>query len=89
MGEFDGRKKYGLREGMDPKEAERTLWNEKKREDRIRATDRKMARWVWADAARPSQMARLLAAQGVRPSAVNRWFADEIALKHPRRPETV
>ncbi|MFC7487265.1 hypothetical protein ACOCJ7_19965 [Knoellia sp. CPCC 206453] len=87
IGEFDGRKKYGLRAGMDPKEAERTLWNEKKREDRIRAKGNKMARWVWVDAVRPSQMARVLAAQGIRPSAVNTWFAHEIAARHPRRPD--
>lgn len=87
MGEFDGRKKYGIREGMGPKEIEQVLWNEKRREDRIRATDRTMARWIWADAARPSQMARILAAKGIRPSAVNGWFADEVAAKHPRRPD--
>ncbi|MFC7490025.1 MULTISPECIES: hypothetical protein [unclassified Knoellia] len=86
MGEFDGRKKYGLRDGMDPQKAERTLWNEKKREDRIRATNRKMARWVWVDALRPSQMARILAAQGIRPSAVNTWFVGEMAARHPRHP---
>ncbi len=89
MGEFDGRKKYGVKEGMDPKEAERTLWKEKQREDRIRAKGNKMARWVWVDATRPSQMARILAAQGIRPSAVNTWFADELAVRHPKRPEAV
>lgn len=86
MGEFDGRKKYGLREGMDPQEVERTLWNEKRREDRIRATGRKMGRWVWGDAVRPMQMARILAAQGIRSSAVNTWFSDEVAGRHPRQP---
>jgi len=65
---------------------EQTLWKEKRREDRIRATGRRMARWVWADAVRPSQMARVLATQGVRPSAVNTWFPDEVAVHHPRRP---
>lgn len=89
IGEFDGRKKYGLRQGMDPKEAERTLWNEKKREDRIRATHRKMARWVWVDALRPQQMARILAAQGIRQSAVNTWFAENVAARHSRRPEAI
>jgi len=89
VGEFDGRKKYRVREGMSPEEIERTLWSEKRREDRIRATHRRMARWVWADAARARQMARILAAQGIRPSPVNRWFEDEVAQKHPRRPEAV
>ncbi|MEO6021459.1 MAG: hypothetical protein ABIP45_14540 [Knoellia sp.] len=87
MGEFDGRKKYGILVGMDPKEIERAVWNEKRREDRIRAADHKMARWIWADAIRPSQMARILAAQGIRPEAKNTWFANDVGVRHPRRPD--
>ena len=75
MGEFDGRKKYGLAEGSDPREAERVLWREKRREDRIRALGHRMARWVWADAMHPHQMARILADQGIRPPAKNTWFS--------------
>ncbi|MFW5472639.1 hypothetical protein ACOCJ5_04955 [Knoellia sp. CPCC 206450] len=86
MGEFDGRKKYGLVAGMDLREAERVLWREKQREDRIRARGRRMARWVWADAVRPQQMARILAGQGIRPQARNSWFADEMSARHPRSP---
>lgn len=47
VGEFDGLKKYRVSDGMNPEESTQVLWREKKREDRIRATDRKMARWVW------------------------------------------
>lgn len=75
MGEFDGRRKYGLVEGSDPREAERVLWREKRREDRIRARGHRMARWVWADAMHPHQMARILADQGVRSQARNTWFS--------------
>ncbi|CAN7200485.1 hypothetical protein [Knoellia sp. LjRoot47] len=75
MGEFDGRKKYGLAEGADPRDAERVLWREKRREDRIRARGNRMARWVWADAVQPSRMARILADQGIRPQAKNTWFS--------------
>lgn len=84
MGEFDGRNKYGVRKGMDPQNAEEVVWLEKRREDRIRATERKMARWVWADAIRPSQMLRILAAQGVRPTAKNTWFTEAQVSRHPR-----
>ena len=87
MGEFDGRNKYGVRKGMDPKKAEEVVWSEKRREDRIRATDRKMARWVWVDALRPSQMQRILAAQGVRAQARNTWFTEKVASHHPRNPD--
>ena len=75
MGEFDGRKKYGLVDGPDPREVERVLWREKRREDRIRAQGHRMARWVWADALHPQQMARVLADQGIRPQARNTWFS--------------
>lgn len=86
MGEFDGRRKYGLTDGSAPEEVERVLWREKQREDRIRARGHRMARWVWTDAVRPELMARILAAQGIRPSARNMWFADEVAARHPRCP---
>lgn len=74
MGELDGRMKYRVHEGMTPGEIEQVLWREKTREDRIRATDRRMARWVWADAARPMQLVGKLAAQGVVRQAKNTWF---------------
>jgi hypothetical protein len=46
VGEFDGEIKYGrlLRPGQPPGEV---VFAEKVREDRIRATDLGMARWVW------------------------------------------
>jgi hypothetical protein len=45
VGEFDGRVKYGRlgRAGED------VLWEEKRREDALRATDLWMARWTWPD----------------------------------------
>lgn len=48
VGEFDGRVKYGraLRPGQDLAEV---LFEEKRREDAVRAEDLGMARWVWAD----------------------------------------
>ncbi|KGN39147.1 hypothetical protein N803_01160 [Knoellia subterranea KCTC 19937] len=84
MGEFDGRQKYGTRKGMDQKELETVLWHEKRREDRIRATDRKMGRWVWSDAINPKRMERILAVQGVKAQAKNTWFTARQAALHPR-----
>lgn len=86
MGEFDGRRKYGVAEGASSADAERVLWAEKRREDRIRARGNRMARWGWADAVRPERMARILAVQGILPRARNTWFSDEAAARHPRNP---
>lgn len=74
VGEFDGRMKYAVPAGATSEQAAEVLWREKRREDRIRATQRRMARWVWADAARPIQMAAKLAAQGVERQPRNTWF---------------
>lgn len=48
VGEFDGRVKYGrlLRPGQEPGDV---VFQEKIREDEIRATDRTVVRWTWAD----------------------------------------
>ncbi|PRY62566.1 hypothetical protein BCF74_1042 [Knoellia remsis] len=73
LGEFDGRKKYGL-DGLEGDRVAEVMWREKKREDRIRARGHRMARWVWADAADGSRMVRILAAQGVRPTRRNTWL---------------
>jgi hypothetical protein len=47
VGEFDGRAKYHLTDGRGT--PEERLWEEKRREDAIRATGRRMVRWVYAD----------------------------------------
>ena len=48
IGEFDGKIKYGrlLRPGQDPGEA---VFQEKQREDAIRAEDWGVVRWIWDD----------------------------------------
>ncbi|MDT0214051.1 hypothetical protein Q9R29_09145 [Rothia sp. ARF10] len=74
MGEFDGRFKYGLTDGAGREQVAEVLWREKRREDRIRARGHRMARWVWADAARPRRMVEILGAQGIRPTQRNTWF---------------
>lgn len=66
VGEFDGRRKYAVPDGTDVETAERVLWAEKRREDRIRRCSR-LARWVWRDVVEVTPMARVLAEQGIRP----------------------
>jgi hypothetical protein len=73
VGEFDGRSKYDVPDGSDPKQAAEVLWREKQREDRLRR-QATVARWVYRDAIRPELMARILAAAGIRPLARPRWF---------------
>jgi hypothetical protein len=66
VGEFDGRHKYGVGHGDDPRAAADRLWDEKRREDRIRATGAKVVRWTWSDAWAGAPMAAMLRAAGVR-----------------------
>ncbi|MGG5259798.1 hypothetical protein [Phycicoccus avicenniae] len=72
VGEFDGRRKYAVPEGATGEEAERVLWSEKRREDRIRRRSR-LARWVWQDVARTTPMLLILAEQGIRPQPRPVW----------------
>ncbi len=60
VGEYDGRVKYG-RANPSGRAPEEVLWEEKKREDRIRATGLKVVRWTTSELANPSRLARLLA----------------------------
>ena len=87
VGEFDGRMKYRVPEGADPRVVQEVLWREKRREDRIRGAGNKVARWVWTDATAPTGMLRLLGAQGIRPAARSTWFDDDATAWHPRRPD--
>lgn len=59
VGEFDGRVKYGreLRPGQDPVEV---LYEEKLREDQLRAEDLGMVRWGWVDLDRFAPVAQRL-----------------------------
>lgn len=50
FGEFDGRAKYERSEFTRGRTAAEVVWDEKRREDRIRAaTGFQVARWTWAD----------------------------------------
>lgn len=55
LGEFDGRVKYGrlLRPGQDPGDA---VWEEKQREDALRAEGWGVVRWIWRELDPPAAL---------------------------------
>ena len=61
VGEFDGRVKYG-RVNPSGRPPEDVLWEEKRREDRLRAADQAVVRWTSSDLARPHALQRRLSA---------------------------
>jgi len=66
VGEFDGVGKY-LREGLTGgREPGEIVMAEKRREDRIRATGRGVARWGWDAARNPAKLRRILSERGLR-----------------------
>lgn len=65
-GEMDGKGKY-LDPEMNGGDAARAVYDEKLREDRVRALDVRFARWGWAEARSPLLLGRRLAAVGVLP----------------------
>lgn len=67
IGEFDGRVKYAdpaMLQGRAPSEV---VVREKRREDRIRATGRRMTRWVWSDVMPAGALGQILLDAGLRP----------------------
>ncbi len=65
IGEFDGRSKYGIDEAG--RSAADQLWDEKLREDRLRALGLTVVRWTWSDAWLGGPMIARLVAAGVSP----------------------
>jgi hypothetical protein len=54
LGEFDGRQKYGrllLKPSRSPEDA---LFEEKRREDRLRDQGWEVVRWIWAELFQPA-----------------------------------
>jgi hypothetical protein len=66
VGEFDGRHKYAVLPGADADGAARILWEEKLREDRLRAAGFEVVRWTWADLYRPAELLMRLSAAFAR-----------------------
>ncbi len=59
IGEFDGRVKYG-RENPAGRAPEDVLWEEKRREDRLRRRVDTVARWTTTELRRPADLLRML-----------------------------
>ncbi|HLT84744.1 MAG TPA: hypothetical protein VKZ83_10980 [Phototrophicaceae bacterium] len=66
IGEFDGFVKFGRALVGDDADARLALWEEKRREDRLRRQGNGVVRWTWDEAFRRDGFARLLAAAGIR-----------------------
>ena len=73
IGEFDGRVKYQVADGTDPREAAEVLWAEKRREDRLRR-QADVGRWGWTEASHPERLRPVLADIGVHGSPRSSWF---------------
>jgi hypothetical protein len=66
-GEFDGFAKYTRNKAMGGAAAADIVWNEKRREDRLRMRGKAVARWTWEDAWNPPRLRSMLMTAGVRP----------------------
>jgi hypothetical protein len=80
IGEFDGVTKYiktELTKGRTPGEV---VSDEKRREDRLRAQVRGVARWGWSTARSPGELRRKLIGAGLRPERAPRRAAMSRAL---------
>jgi hypothetical protein len=73
IGDFDGKLKYRVPEGVSPARAGEIVWAEKQREDRLRR-HKPVARWVWSTARDTAALARLLIEHGVRPLPRSTWI---------------
>jgi hypothetical protein len=65
IGECDGRAKYEYAAYTHGRTAGEVLWDEKRREDAVRSTGVRVARWGWYESTRPPELARLLRAAGL------------------------
>lgn len=64
-GEFDGVAKYQRAEYLQGRTPAQVVVDEKRREDRIRATGRRVIRWTWTELSSPGRFAAFLTASGV------------------------
>ncbi|TFC41835.1 hypothetical protein [Cryobacterium shii] len=71
LGEFDGKVKYTRDQYMAGRTIQEVVWDEKVREDRLRAPaggpDRGMVRWLWDVAVSPVRLRAVLIGAGLRP----------------------
>jgi hypothetical protein len=81
-GEVDGAKKY-LDPALATQGAGRAVYEEKLREDRVRACIERLARWGWQESGDPLRLGPRLAAAGVLPSSPAATLADYVAAARP------
>ncbi|NYJ21023.1 hypothetical protein [Glaciibacter psychrotolerans] len=67
LGEFDGFVKYTRSQYLKGRTIEDVVWEEKVREDRLRAPGRAMSRWLWKVAMSPVLLRAHLLEAGLRP----------------------
>ena len=72
LGEFDGHVKYTRAEFTQGKSIADVVWDEKRREDLMRAQGYGMARWLWDAALRGTLLTSVLRGAGLRPEAQGR-----------------
>jgi hypothetical protein len=65
FGEFDGYAKYTRDEYTHGRDIAEIVWEEKLREDRLRATGKRVCRWTWDVARSPSLLAARLRSAGL------------------------
>ena len=67
LGECDGRGKYERSEWTRGHSPAQVVWEEKQREDALRAVGHDMVRWGWREAMTLPMLARVLGAKGLHP----------------------
>ena len=83
-GEFDGFVKYSRNESTDGRAPADVVWNERRREDRLRMHGKAVVRWTWEDAWNPPRLRSILMKAGVRqvrraafsPDAFGEWVVN-------------
>lgn len=73
VGEFDGRIKYEDPRYLAGRTPQQALFDEKFREDRIRALGPRVSRWRWDVALSPGRLRAHLVAAGIRPERYRNW----------------
>ncbi|MEP6761462.1 MAG: hypothetical protein ABJA93_08865 [Sporichthyaceae bacterium] len=72
LGEFDGRLKYAIPSGAEPEAAGQVVWDEKRREDRLREAGWEVVRWTWVDLHHPARLAARVLAAFARAASTQR-----------------
>ncbi|AYG04114.1 hypothetical protein D7I44_11620 [Gryllotalpicola protaetiae] len=72
VGEFDGFVKFSNERFLNGRTPAQVLFDEKRREDALRASGLRVVRWTWDCLTAPLRLRELLVAQGLRPTRARR-----------------